>query len=278
MKTKFVILVLILVALVIIFATIPTDNKDEFKPLEFEIGDEFSALSYDNVMHILNYGIADVTGDGENDMVIAIGEKLNKSGDISATNIDTVVYDSSVTKFMQTGLKKYNANMPRFLFADVTGDNINDIILIGDNEDITNSLHVITIQNGKAKEIFGKRDARKLEITGDFIDGFKANIKLKKLNYLSLLDLKDKKENYISSGFYSEEGRVKSVNSKIKVTGFNDIELVKFDDYMGIKITQKLKGFDNLDIIDQVDLILKYENNMWIVKEVVGKKLGNLIF
>ena len=94
MKIKFIIIVLILIVLVSIFNVLSNnDGKTLFKPLELEIGEEFTGVKYDKPMHVLNYAIDDVTGDNENDMIIILGEKNELLESAFSNNIDVIVYD-----------------------------------------------------------------------------------------------------------------------------------------------------------------------------------------
>ena len=94
MKTKSIFIIVILVILVVVFNTISKKEETiEFKPLEIDVGDEFTGIDYGTTMYVLNYEIDDVTGDGEKDMIIVIGEKSEVS-ETNATNIDVVVYDT----------------------------------------------------------------------------------------------------------------------------------------------------------------------------------------
>lgn len=278
MKAKSIFIIVILVILVVVFNTISKkEETTEFKPLEIDVGDEFTGIDYGTTMYVLNYEIDDVTGDGEKDMIIVIGEKSEVS-ETNATNIDVVVYDTQNQEFIRGNLKKLNANKPKIYLKDVTGDGINDIVLIAENEDTTNTVRILTISNGESKEIFKNKDNRGLIFTGAFLDGFKAHITARKINYEKKIEINDKKENYITSGFYDESGRVTGTKNNITTSGFTKVEFVELNDYYGIKTTQRIKGFDNLDILDQVDVIWKYENGTWNIKEAKGEKLGNLLY
>lgn len=278
MKTKSIFIIVILVILVVVFNTISKKGETiEFKPLEIDVGDEFTGIDYGTTMYVLNYEIDDVTGDGEKDMIIVIGEKSEVS-ETNATNIDVVVYDTQNQEFIRGKLKKLNANKPKIYLKDVTGDGINDIVLIAENEDTTNTARMLTISDGESKEIFKNKDNRGLIITGAFLDGFKAHITARKINYEKKIEINDKRENYITSGFYDESGRVTGTKNNITTSGFTKVEFVELNGYYGIKTMQRIKGFDNLDILDQVDVIWKYENGTWNIKEAKGEKLGNLLY
>ncbi len=278
MKSKFVFIVIILIVLIVIFNNISSkENKTEFKPLELEVGDEFTEIDYGNKMFVVNYEIDDVTGDGVKDMIIIIGNK-NDVADTMANNIDVVTYDSENKSFIKGNLKKCSLNTPKLFLKDINGDGIDDIVLIGDNEDMTKTVRVLTIKDGESKEVFKNKDNKGLSFTGAFLDGFKAHIVARKINFERNIEINDKRENYITGGFYDESGRVTGSKNNITTSGFVNVEFVELNDAYGLKTTQRIKGFDNLDILDQVEVIWKYENGSWNIKEAKGEKLGNLLY
>ena len=93
MKSKLFWLIFILIICAILFSIIkgPQEETLDFKPLELNVGDEFTAVEYPNKMYVLNYIIKDVTGDGTNDMIIAIGEK-EKVEELQANHIDLFLF------------------------------------------------------------------------------------------------------------------------------------------------------------------------------------------
>lgn len=279
MKLKLVWIVLILIAFIAIFNSVSNNNDGKtFKPLELEIGDEFVDIIYDKPMFVLNYTIGDVTADGEHDMVIAIGEKIEMS-ELFANNIDLVIYDTNNKKFIKCGIKKCSGKLPQMLLKDINGDSKNDIVLVCENEDMTRSIRVITIGGDECKEIFKTRDNKGIVFTGSFQDGFKAIVLARKIKFEKTIELNDKKENYVASGFYDEDGRVLKDELKITTSSFTDVELVEFGEgQYGIRTVQRINGFDELDILDQIVAIWKYENGTWNIKEAYGEKLGNLLY
>lgn len=280
MKTKFVILVLIIVAVITAFNMVSRNKVEtEFKPLKIDVGDEFSEIKYEKPMYVLNYGIDDVTGDSQNDMVIVIGERLNDSGEnFAENNIDVVVYDTELKTFVKGDLKKVTGRSPKLLFADVNGDSIKEVILVTEVEDLTKNVRIVSIKNSTANEIFKQKDNKGADIKGYFMDGFKAYVTSKKIKFETYLDLKDNKENYITSGFYDGDGRILSEKRDVKSLGFLSVNVVELNGQCGIKTVQRVKGFDNLDILDTIEVVWKYENGSWNIKEAKGEKLGNLLY
>lgn len=279
MKNKLFWLILVLVVIAIIFSFVkgPTEENVEFKPLELNVGDEFTYIDYDNKMYVLNYIIKDVTGDGTNDMVIVVGEK-EKIDDLTANNMDIAIYEPNEEVFYNLRLKNMNGEMPKLEAYDLTGDGILDIILSarGLNEGII--VRVVSYNNGAFKEILKAKDNKGIVFNGEFLDGIKAKISNSKYSKELEMDLKERKENYVQSGFYDESGRLLKKDAKITTSNFMDLDFVQLDGYYGIQTVQNILGFSDNDIIDEITVIWKYENGKWVAKEAKGNVIGNILY
>lgn len=278
MKNKLFWLILILAICAIIFSFVnnQTEEKSDFKPLELNVGDEFTNIKYNNKMLVLNYTIKDVTGDGTSDMIIVAGEK-EKADDLSASNMDVIIYEPNEQKFYNLNLKNMNGEMPKLDTYELTGDGILDIVLTA-NESNNVPIRIISYNNGEFKEIMKAKDNKGIIFAGQFLDGFKANIKNNKYSKEATLDLKDRKENYVTNGFYDESGRILKDDCKITTTNFVRVEYVQLDGYYGLQTTQRIVGFNDDDLLDEITVIWKYENGKWAVKEAKGIGIGNILF
>lgn len=279
MKKKLVWLVIILIVIAVIFSLVNNKNtvNNEFKPLELNVGDEFTYISYDEKMYVLNYILEDVTGDGKKDMVIVIGEK-NSVEDTNATNMDLVIYEPNEAKFYNLNLKKFDGKLPILDSKELTGDGINDIILSASDENGNIIMRIASFENGEFKEVFKSKDNKGIVFSGNFIDGFKVYLKCSKYSKEVNLDLSDRKENYVTNGFFDESGRLLKVDCKASTTGFVSVDFVQLEGYFGIQTVQRIVGFNNDDLLDEITVIWKYENGKWYVKEAKGNTVGNLLY
>lgn len=278
MKYKLFWLILALIVIGMIFFTLNNDGVEngEFKPLELNVGDEFSYIKYNNNMYVLNYIMEDVTGDGRKDMILVIGEK-NSVEDIKANNMDIVVYEPVDGKFYNLNMKKFNGEMPRIITSELNGDGVQDIAVQA-HENGNISMRVITWNNTEFEEIFKQKDNKGIVFCGEFMDGFKVYLKCQKYNKEINLDLKDRKENYVTNGFFDESGRLQKMDKKVTTSGFSNIQFVQLDGYNGIQTVQRIIGFDTDDLLDELTVIWKYENGKWNVKEAKGNNVGNLLY
>lgn len=276
MRRGFVFIILLIVVFMLIFNNANDNGKvPDFEPLEIEVGEKFEYLNYNKDMFVLNYEIADINADGEKEIVLIIGEKTEEADYYK--NIDVVIYNKGSSTFTVGKLKKYEGSQPKIYLKDIDGDTIQDIVVMTSLENMSNSMRIITIKNGEAREIFKDKEGKGLEISGQILDGFKTRVNIKKLKKEFEIDLSENKQNYISSGFYEENGRLKTDKVHVTSAGIYNIEFVKIDNQIGIKYTERIKGFDNLDIIDQLEVLIKYDKGDWIIIEAISENVGKII-
>lgn len=275
MKNKLVwIVVIILILFSISLKIFVKEDKIVDKPLEINIGDEFSIFESKNKKYVLNYVIGDTTGDGINDMVILIGEKEIEEG-ATAKNIDVVLYDSSTNQYLRTELKKFHGSDFRIELADFTSEEVDDIMIFAQSEG-EYIARIITYKDNNLIEIFKEKDNKGLYFSTELIDGFKVKVTNRKLNVNNILELE--KDFCIKENFFEVSGKLIKQGEKAKTTGYINIELVKLSDAMGIKTIQRIILKDKLNIIDEVTAIWKYQDGKWQLKEASSLKQGNLLY
>lgn len=281
MNKKFIWIIAIVLIIIAIFSKVFTgnDNTGEFKPLEKNVGDEFTEISYPNKMIIINYEIADITGDGEKDMIFLIGENLEGT-DITnniITNMDVVLYDVANGSFIKAGAKKLNGQNNKIITSDFTGDGIQDVMIITE-ESGGKSIRIYTYEDSKLKEIWKERSNKGLVFEGEFIDGFKVQLVNKKLNVDKAIDISENEEEYKNTSFYNASGKLLSENKNVTTTPFCSVEVVSLNDRSGIKTTQRIYGINENNIIDEITVVWKYQDGKWQIVEAKGIKLGNLLY
>jgi len=274
-------IILTLVAIAIIALAFSILNKEEEiveSPINIEIGQEFKGLKYSETKYVLNYKISDINGDKTNDVIIFVGEKEDVSSE-KVKNADIVYYDGALQKYINTELKNFNGATPRLELADVTGDSLNDIIAILNTEDGDKTIRIITLTNETLKEIFKAKDNKYITFSGKFVDGFKVNITNRKLNINKELNLTNNSAGLIENGIFDKAGKyIGEAGVKIKTTGFVQLEFVQLTGAMGISTKQRIITSDNKNIIDEIEIIWKYEEGKWQIKEAKGVRLGNLLY
>lgn len=281
MNRRKIILMIVAIGLIALaFSFLNSEPEVVESPIDIEIGKVFTAIEYPKEMYVLNYKIGDLTGDSVNDVVILVGEKESVEK-TETKNVDVVFYDGSLQKYSNANLKKLEGNQARLELADLTGDNLNDIVVILETGEKTGdkTIRVLTIEQQKLREIWKAKDNQYIRFTGNFVDGFKVNLSNRKLNINKEIDLKNESNNWVENGVFEQSGKcVNNDNFKIKTTGFVELEFVQLTGSMGIKTKQRIVTSDNKNIIEEINLIWKYEEGKWQIKEAVGVKLGNLLY
>ena len=276
MKTIWFVVILIVITTMIINLNFNNENE-EFKPLELNVGDVFTGVDYKNEMRVINYVIGDVTGDNENDMIILVGEKEAVDNTFSK-NVDLVVYDTVNQTFFNAGLKKFEGEFPKIILSELINDGINEMIISLENKNKEKDIRIVTTKNNALKEIFGAKDNKGINFTGEMVDGVKAHVRCTKLNKELYVDLADRKTALIESKKIDESGKIISENKKVITSGFKTLEIVELNGKNGIQTTQMITAFDNTEIVDELTVIWKYEDGKWQIKEARGTKVGNLIY
>lgn len=279
-RRKIILMIVAIILIAFAFSFLNSEPEVVESPIDIEIGKTFSAIEYPKEMYILNYKIADLTGDSVNDVVILIGEKESPEK-MDAKNMDIVLYDGALQKYSNANLKKLEGTSVRLELTDLTGDTLSDIIVIVETGEKTGDkmIRVVTLEQQKLKEIWKAKDNLFIRFTGSFVDGFKVNLVNRKLNVNKELDLKNASNSWVENGVFEQSGKcIANDNLKIKTTSFIEIEFVQLTGSMGIKTKQRVVTSDNKNIIEEINLIWKYEEGKWQIKEAVGVKLGNLLY
>ena len=239
MKNKLIwVAVIVLILFALALKLFVKDETIVEKPLDVNIGEEFTIFETETKKYVLNYTIGDVTGDTINDMVLLIGEKENIQNTFSQ-NVDIVLYDSGNNEYTKLELKKLSGNNARIELADFTGDDVCDMMTILEN-DGESKIRIVTFKESNLKEIFREKDNKGIYFTVNLIDGFKANVTNRKLNLNNIIDLQNEKETYINKRIFDASGKLIEKEEKPKTTGFINVELVKLSDYTGLKTTQRI--------------------------------------
>ena len=274
MKMKTIIFVTILIILTAIFVNYSSKEKgkEEFKPLELNVGDIFDKVEFSDTMYVLNYGIEDVTGDSKKDMILVVGNKENVDVPF-AKKVDAVVFDTEKQTFQKANLKYYEGQNPRISFADYTGDGINEILLQLDYEDGTKNIRIVEVTGESMKEIFNRRDNRGVVFVGEMIDGIKAHLRCGKFSEEMYVDLSDMKTLLLENGKINDSGKMIAAEKTVTTTAFFSVENITLNNQSGLQTTQRIVAFPEKLILDEIKTIWKYENGKWQVVETKGNRV-----
>ncbi|MFZ7942292.1 hypothetical protein [Neobacillus sp. 19] len=144
---------------------------------------------------------------------------------------------------------------------DLDHDGIKDIfasVLTEGSEGIVNN-YFISLKN------FVQTDLpipEPLEMDTKFLNGYKAEIKLKQTGKTYKFDLKDRKKYYKKLGFYYK-GRLNEP-TELSVNPYNSLKPVQLEhDKIGLKGQQRVTGVANADTIAIIESIWTFDNKQW---------------
>ncbi|MEH7110207.1 hypothetical protein [Bacillus sp. JJ1764] len=212
---------------------------------------------------------ADVTGDGQNEIVMLKGFPYQgEEGYLK--KIELVV--------MATNSKKYNfplesGSKAALQLIDLNHDGIKDLfatVETGGSGGI--SLHYLyTLKD------FHKTDLKvpePLELETKFMNDYRAEMKILATGKTYLFDLKDRKKYYKKLGLYYN-GNINEP-TELHVNPFNSlIPIILSDGTTGLKGMQRVTGIANADTIAYVESIWRYSNNQWNLLKVNVNKAKN---
>lgn len=277
-RRKFILMLIAVGLIALAFSFLKPAEEVIESPIDIEVGQAFTGMEYSTTMYVLNYKLADLNGDGINDVIILIGEKENAE-DLQTKNVDIVFYDGALQVYQAAGLKKLEGESARLELADLTGDTLKDIVVILDTANGDKTIRILTLEQAKLKEIFKAKDNQFIRFTGNLVDGFRVNVTNRKLNINKEIDLSKMSEILTANGLFESSGKcIENENNKIKTTGFIELEFVQLTGSMGLKTKQRIITADNKNIIEEFSIIWKYEEGKWQIKEAIGVKLGNLLY
>lgn len=219
--------------------------------------------------YVIEQKQADVNGDKIEDTVFLIGEK-DKKEDIYNKNIMVKVVDGKKNQVKDIKFKDFGGYEGELFLGDFTGDKVSDIMVTtstGGSGGIVNT-RIATIKDNKVKEIFKEEDNQGLNFTGEFVDGFKAELKDLKNNEEIILDVSAFKDMYVEGKIYDKDGKLLE---KVEpwTDPFSMIDAVDMDGdgVYELKGYQKISGSCHANTISRINTIWKYENEKWNIKE-----------
>lgn len=152
---------------------------------------------------------------------------------------------------------------PKLEFADLNHDNVDDILFsspTGGSGGLYNyALH--TVKDNKLEEI---PLPSPLPIESSFQDNFKASIKIPGIEETIILDVSDRKEEYIRLGLYQKNGLLNEPMELMldPIAMFEVIEIEGKEGY-GLKSFRQVSGAYHADQLGRVEAEWYYENGEW---------------
>lgn len=217
--------------------------------------------------------VGDVSGDGKNDTVYVLGQKID-SKSIFFDHFRIAVVDSSKGKLVQTTLPQeidggYGANL---VLSNIQGSKANELIMTsptGGSGGFTN--FAVYAYDGKAlKSLLNSETSMKMtEVTGVYKDQYKVDLVLKSLNKTFNLDVRDRKPVYDELKMYSNAKLVKPEKPEYAAVpwggGTVDVTLAK-SSQAGLNhlvLHTVVKGTCNADSLAEVKITLHHNGKVF---------------
>lgn len=199
----------------------------------------------------------DITGDGQNESIFLKGVPYQEENsflkkiyiEVAASNGKTYTFPLESGSKASLQLTDLNNDGIKDLFASVlTG---------GSGGNVLNFLY--SLKDFVHTEL---TIPEPLEMDTKFLNGYKAEMKLKQTGKSYLFNLKDRKKYYKKLGFYYK-GKLNEP-TELSVNPFNSLSPIQFENKkMGLKGYQRVTGVANADTIALVKSVWRYEKGHW---------------
>lgn len=220
--------------------------------------------------YIIDWKKADITGDKKADGVYLIGHKGSKT-DIYADHLTLVVEDGDTKGQLTVELESLGGYEGKLFLGDFSGDKVADVMIsvpTGGSGGMVDH-RIVSFVDGQAKVIFTQEDNRGIQFTGEFIDGFQAQVNNEEYGIHTKIDLQNKKELYVKSQIYNIDGQVvKAVKPmSYPLASLEPVDYNK-DGLYELKGIQRIIGAYGADGIGNIYSSWKYENKHWVAQNI----------
>lgn len=228
--------------------------------------------------YIIDQKIADVTGDHREDKIFLIGHKINKEARYT-DHLTLLVEDGTSKKLITAELENLGGYQGKLFVGDFSGDGIADVMVsvpTGGSGGMVDH-RILTFENGQSSIIFNQENNRGIQFDGKFIKDFKAQLTNEEYGIHTTIDLQMKKDLYITSKIYDEDGNVLKEVKPISypLASLEPVDLDRNGVYE-LRGIQRVIGAYGADGIGHVYSGWKYENNKWVVQNIeITSFVGN---
>ncbi|HEY4554646.1 MAG TPA: hypothetical protein VIG80_15740 [Bacillaceae bacterium] len=207
----------------------------------------------------------DVTGDGKPEKIIVYGIPF----DDNAAFYKEIWAEIELPDARPLRIDYEGGYEPTLEFADLNHDGVDDILYssaTGGSGGLYNSaLH--TAINAEIQEI---PLPESFPIEGAFQNEFKASLKIPGIRKPIILDLSDRKADYIASGVYMKNGQLNEPR-ELMVDPIAFFKIEKVRGKAGLRSFQQISGAYHADRLGTVEALWVYKKGVWVPKKVTWK-------
>lgn len=229
----------------------------------YKVGDLFAekGISAGKKPYVTNVVSKDLTGDGKTDTLYVLGDRPDKEA-MYYDSFTYVLKDGKSGKLSATALKMIEGYSswgyePVIELADLNGDKTLDLSFSSFSGGTGGFTYydISTFKGGKYKQLLGQKELVGISVTGQYVDGFKAELSSKELKKTWSQDLSFEKDMLIEMKIYDKNGKL-LVPTEAWTGPFVNIKIGEgyLSGVMGIK------GIANSDLIGIMHIDYLYAN------------------
>lgn len=214
-------------------------------------------------MVVISRDKEDITGDGKKELIVLTGVDLKND---QYNHVAITVTDSHHTNEKINLPKGYH---PYLQLMDFDQDGVKDLYAsISNNKlGLKSQQSIYTFKNIKPLDM-GLPVALMLESC--FLNGYKAQIKIRNTGNNHIFDLSGRKNYYEKLGVF-HKGRLNEP-TELMVTDFRNLMPVQIGDKIGLKGIQKVAGVSDSDTIGYVESTWLYDQSEWKLINIIVLK------
>lgn len=205
----------------------------------------------------------DVTGDKKKDQVDLYGTPFEEKSPFF-TNVEATI---TIPESASQKIQYEDGYEPKIVFEDLNHDGVKDLFYFSATGG-SGGFYNYQLDTLKGGEVTNIPLPESPIIEGQFLDGYKASIKIPGLEEI-IVDLSSRSEDYNRLGLYQDGKLNEPTELMVNPTSFYQIVKIKGYRGKGLKGYQSVNGAYQADNIGTVETKYYYDKGKWIVIESV---------
>lgn len=219
--------------------------------------------------YVIDRQVADVNGDKVEDTIYLVGHKDKKEARY-ADQMNLLVQDGATKQEIKVDLDKMNGYDATLFMGDFNGNKISDVFVkapTGGSGGIVEQ-RIVTFDKGEPEIIFGHEHNNGIQLSGKYVNGFKAELVDKMGKPSVTLDISGQKQKYIREEIYEEDGTLRKAINPITYSMVVEPVDRNADGTYELSGQQRIVGAYGADGIGKVYSIWSYQQGMWKQEQV----------